>query len=81
MPGMDVYTLDDRKFGRAGGRAVESHKDVVKYVQNLIKGRRTKAADDEKHVSMMKTIRTLSKRHLKKLQARLEKALATKDDE
>ena len=72
IPGMDVYTLDDRKVG---GQPVESHSDVIKYIQHLVEGRRAEAAEDEQHRSMMKTIRTLSKGQLKKLQKKLEKAL------
>ena len=72
IPEMDVYTLDDRKVG---GQPVESHDDIIKYIQNLVKGRRAEAAEDEQHRSMMKTIRTLPKGQLKKLQKKLEKAL------
>jgi len=73
MPEMDVYTLDDRKVG---GQPVGSHEDIIHYIRNVIKGRRTKAAEDR---SMMKTIRTLSKEELKTLQKRLEKALGMGD--
>ena len=73
---MDVYTLDGRRYGRVGGRPLESHKDVLNYVEKLINRKQTRAADDEKHLSMMETMRTRSKKDLKILQAKLEKAIA-----
>ena len=75
MPGMDVYTLDGRRYGRVGGRPLDSHKDVLNYVEKLINRKQTKAADDEKHLSIMETMRTRSKKDLKILQAKLEKAI------